>query len=165
MKPAGRDGLYTMEQLWQFYARFNDVYFSNALPVPKNIDYVARLDGMPWDAVATVDIRVWPLVPEWNEYRILFLRRFFVGRDPRLILSSRLHEMVHIYIDRFNPRCSEPHGRAFKELCQRLQDLGWNVDTALDPSVPAFDPRVRRSKGFPVFGWISKVGNWIEAGD
>lgn len=158
MKPAGQDGVYTVRQLWQFYVRFNEVYFRNVLPMPSDMDYVDAMPQGCCGAVACVVCEGSTLRKVGGNYRILLLHPFFKGKDPRLILCSLLHEMVHIHLHRVAPAHGENHGPLFKAACKRLQRLGWNVDSVLNPTIRAFEPCGRqvgvgflsRSLGRPV---------------
>jgi len=145
MTPEGKDNLYSERQLWQSYVRFNEAYFGNTLPLPDEISYAGRMPRTCSDAVACVS---WQgaLGSDYCEYRIYLLRRFFEGKDPRLLLCALLHEMVHVYLHRFAATEIEDHGPLFKEICQKLQRLGWNVDSCLNPNLCAFELRDRRAE-------------------
>ena len=116
MSPEGQDGLFTEAQLWAFYVRFNEVYFRNVLPLPTEIAYADKLPVSKRGAVACV---IWVKVGERLQggYRILLVRPFFRGKDPRLVLCSLLHEMVHIYELRFGRDQGDGHGPLFRRVC------------------------------------------------
>lgn len=145
--------MYSEQQLWELYVRFNDAYFGNTLPLPEEIAYVERLPARKQSVVACVLCE--RVGDRRAGYRIFFLRPFFLGTDARLALSSLLHEMIHIHTIEHGLEGKEDHGPLFKEACHKLQDLGWNVDACLTVGMPAFDAQknTRRRSGLSDALW------------
>lgn len=162
MKPEGRGGLYTERQLWMFYVRFNEIYFGNKLPRRVQIGYADELPQEHPDAVACVERYCVFGEGCYDLYHIRFLRDFFRGKHPHLILCSLLHEMVHVYVHRSAGTEPKDHGPLFKAACENLQRLGWNVDSFLNPNVCAFELRDRRPEASrPFLGVIGFGGRFV----
>lgn len=142
MTPESKDGLYAPRQLWRQYGRFNEVYFGNILPLPAGISYV---DAMPPGLEGAIACVLAEGFPGRCSYSICLMRPFFRAKDPRLALCALLHEMVHVYVHHFTVGEAD-HGPLFRRACEKLQRLGWNVDSCLNPSLCAFALRDRRTQ-------------------
>jgi hypothetical protein len=160
MKPNW-NGTYTEKQLWRHYARFNEAYFGNVLPLPARISYV---DAMPPRLEGAIACVLADGFPGSYTYSICLLRPFFRGKDHRFALCALLHEMVHVYVHHFTGQETDDHGPAFRNACEALQQLGWNVDSFLNPALRAFALRDRRPQlagSFPVIAGIAEFAGRV----
>ena len=53
------------------------------------------------------------------------------SRDEKDLIGTLLHEMIHMYINTVMLKYpTNPHGREFQEIAQRLNQDGWNISEA-----------------------------------
>jgi hypothetical protein len=127
--------------LYSWYQYYNNQYVGGTLKTPLlSIDHSTIRFGQ-WD----------PL------HRTISISISHIERDPWLAVMDTLrHEMAHQYVDEVELQApgQRPHGRTFKEACQRLrcsaaaragaEDMVTDGTAASDDSISAEDERVVR---------------------